>query len=93
MRLNDMAKIIKTAGEPSRLKILCELFERKNICVSDLAKLDRASPAITSHHLRAMSKVGITRPVRHGKKICYEIKPSPFTNDLKKLICKYKNNE
>ncbi len=91
MRLNDMAKMVKTVGEPNRLAILCEIFKGQDLCVTELAKRSRMSTAVTSHHLRAMCKEKILVPVRHGKRICYELAPSPIVADLKKMICKYKN--
>jgi len=90
MRLNELAKLMRTAGDESRLKILCVIFNEKNICVSEIAMNLNLSVAIVSHHLQVMSKEGLVVPVRAGKKICYELPKEPFINDLKKFICKYK---
>jgi DNA-binding transcriptional ArsR family regulator len=90
MHLNELAKLMRTAGDESRLKILCIIFNNKKVCVSDIAKELNMSVAIVSHHLQVMSKEELVFPVREGKKICYELPKSPFVNDLKKFICKYK---
>ena len=90
MRLNELAKLMRTAGDESRLKILCVVFSEKKVCVSDIAKSLSLSVAIVSHHLQVMSKEGLVAPVREGKRICYHLPNKPFVKDLKKFICKYK---
>ncbi|MEW6617118.1 MAG: metalloregulator ArsR/SmtB family transcription factor [Patescibacteria group bacterium] len=90
MHLNELAQLMRTAGDESRLRILCVLFRRKKVCVSDMAKTLHASVAITSHHLRVMSGEKLVVPVREGKKICYTLPKGVFVRDLKKFICKYK---
>lgn len=90
MHLNELAKAMRTAGEENRLKILCVIFNEKNICVSDIAKKLNLSIATVSHHLQVMSKEGLLKSVRDGKNICYELPKNSFMGDLKKFICKYK---
>lgn len=90
MRLNVLAKLMRTAGDESRLKILCTIFNNKKVCVSDIAQELDMSVAIVSHHLLVMSREGMLVPMREGKKVCYELKKGPFVSDLKKFICKYK---
>lgn len=90
MRLNVLAKLMRTAGDESRIKILCTIFNNKKVCVSDIAQELHMSVAIVSHHLLVMSREGMLVPMRKGKKVCYELKKSPFVSDLKKFICKYK---
>jgi len=90
MRLNELAKLMRTAGDESRLKILCTIFSKKKVCVSDIAKELDMSVAIVSHHLQVMSQEGLVVSLREGKRICYELPKDPFVKDLKKFICKYK---
>ena len=90
MRLNELAKLIRTAGDESRIKILCVIFSKKKVCVSDIAKDLSMSVAIVSHHLQVMSHEGLLVPVREGKRVCYELPKDPLVKDLKKFICKYK---
>jgi len=88
MHLNDIARIIKIAGDESRLRILCVIF-KKPVCVSDIAANLKMSVASASHHLRVMAGSGLLRPVRNGKNVCYELTENTAVNDLKKFICKY----
>jgi DNA-binding transcriptional ArsR family regulator len=90
MRLNELAKIMRVAGDESRLKILCVIFGKRKMCVSELAHELDMSVAIASHHLQVMSKEGLVVPVREGKRICYELPNGEFVKDLKKFVCKYK---
>jgi DNA-binding transcriptional ArsR family regulator len=90
MHLNELAKLMRTAGDESRLKILCIIFTQKRICVSDIAEELGLSVAIVSHHLQVMAKEKLVLPIREGKKICYELPKDQFVKDLKKFICKYK---
>jgi len=90
MHLNELAKLMRTAGDESRLKILCTIFNEKKVCVSDIAKDLNMSVAIVSHHLQVMSHEGLVSSLREGKKICYVLPQDPFVKDLKKFICKYK---
>jgi ArsR family transcriptional regulator len=90
MRLNELAKLMRTAGDESRLKILCVIFSKKKVCVTDIAKELGMSIAIVSHHLKVMSHEGLLLSVRDGKYIRYELPKDPFVRDMKKFICKYK---
>jgi DNA-binding transcriptional ArsR family regulator len=90
MHLNELAKLMRIAGDESRLKILCIIFRKKKVCVSDIAKELDMSIAIVSHHLQVMSRKGLVVSLREGKRICYELPKDPFVLDMKKFICKYK---
>ncbi len=90
MHLNKLAKLLRTAGDESRLKILCFIFNHKDFCVSAIAKGLGISIATASHHLIVMSGQGLVTPIRKGKMICYKLPNDNFTKDLKGFICMYK---
>jgi len=85
-----LAKKLKTVGDPSRLKILCLIFDSHKICVSDIAKKINMSVAIVSHHLRFLAREGLLERSREGRNICYVLVKNELISDLKKFICKYK---
>lgn len=89
-KLKNIVEIFKAAGDEHRIKILCEIFEGRGLCVSDIAEKFGLSVAITSHHLKAMEKGGLLSAVRLGKKVCYKLSDKSMVEDLKKIICKYK---
>lgn len=88
--MTGLAKILRTVGDETRLKILCIIFENKGVCVSDIAARLGMSVAIVSHHLRTLAAEGLLEPVREGKRTCYTVRQNTFMKDLKRLICTYK---
>ena len=90
MDLNELAKLMRTAGDESRLKILCVIFNNKKICVSNIAKELKMSVAIVSHHLQVMAGEGLLVPSQEGKCTYYKPVKKTFVSDLRKFICKYK---
>jgi len=89
-KIESLAKKIQTAGDPSRLKILCCIFNTKKACVSDIALELGMSVAVTSHHLKTLAKEGLLESERDGKKICYTLSKENVVADLRDFICKYK---
>jgi DNA-binding transcriptional ArsR family regulator len=85
----DISLILKTIGEKNRLRILCLLFKKQKICVSDIAKSLSLSVAVTSHHLKQLEKTGLLEANKSGKEVCYLLSKQPILNDIKKIICKY----
>ncbi|MFA6601858.1 MAG: metalloregulator ArsR/SmtB family transcription factor [Candidatus Paceibacterota bacterium] len=90
--LSEIARLLRVAGEPSRIEILCVIFQGQKICVSDIASELHMSVAIVSHHLQVMAEEGLLKPYREGKCAFYAFTDEGFAGDLKVLICKYKNN-
>ncbi len=88
--LEKIVDLFRAAGDEHRIKILCEIFEGRGLCVSDIAEKFGLSVATTSHHLRAMEKGGLLSAIRSGKKVCYKLSEKSLVGDLKKIICKYK---
>lgn len=85
----DISLILKTIGEKNRLRILCLLFKKQRVCVSDIAKSLSLSVAVTSHHLKQLEKTGLLEANKYGKEVCYSLSKQPILNDIKKIICKY----
>ncbi len=90
MHLNELARVMKTVGDESRLKILCLIFNNQKICVSDIAKELGMSVAIVSHHLKVMAKDKLLVPTQEGKCTYYQLPKKPFVSDLKRFICRHK---
>jgi DNA-binding transcriptional ArsR family regulator len=87
MHLNELAQIMRTAGDESRLHIICHLMRNGKSCVSDIARAQKMSMASTSHHLQVMSKDGLVESVREGKRICYRLPKTPLVRGIQKFIC------
>ncbi len=91
-KVEALAKKLLVAGDSTRLKILCIIFDDKKVCVSEIAKKLDMSVAIVSHHLQSLAKAGFLEPNREGKQICYSLLKSRFNTDLKDFICRNKLN-
>ncbi|MDX1535526.1 MAG: metalloregulator ArsR/SmtB family transcription factor [Candidatus Spechtbacterales bacterium] len=85
--LKRKARLFAIAGDETRIKILCCLFQDGDPCVSEISEFIDASVANTSHHLQIMHKEGLLKTERRGNNVCYKLVDSDFTKELKKLIC------
>jgi ArsR family transcriptional regulator, lead/cadmium/zinc/bismuth-responsive transcriptional repressor len=81
------ARLLAIAGDQTRIRILCFMFENKKACVSDIAEALAMSISSISHHLRIMRDNGLFTTERIGNMICYILAENDFTGKLKKLIC------
>src|SRR3989344_2195132 len=61
-------------GDATRFSIFTILADRKDVCVSDIAKIIGVSIPAASHHLKILETAGLDRKERMGQMICYKIK-------------------
>ncbi len=85
--LAKKAKILELAGDETRIRILCALFEHTDICVSDIAGCLKMSVAAVSHHLQMLQEFDIVSTRREGKKICYSLHKTPLIKYIRQFIC------
>ena len=70
-----LARSLRLAAHPLRLRILAELARHPGRCVCDLAAdLTVEQPAV-SHHLGVLRTAGLVHPRREGARVEYEIEP------------------
>lgn len=70
--IHDMADIFKALSDPSRLKVLNEITNKK-VCVTDIAeKLNMSQPCV-SHHLRTLKQAKIITSSKEGKEVFYTL--------------------
>lgn len=86
-QLRERVRFLALAGDETRVRILCFLFEYNEACVSDIAESIGVHINTASHHLRMMKDNGLLESERMGTSICYKLIPSSFMNNLKKAIC------
>ena len=68
-----LARSLRLAAHPLRLRILARLRRRPGRCVCDLAAdLNVEQPAV-SHHLGVLRTAGLVLPRRDGPRVEYEI--------------------
>ncbi len=73
-KLKRVARLMKTVGHPSRLKIIELLIERKTLPVREIYEAVDISQSNASQHLKSLEDVGVLTSNREGKNIYYEIK-------------------
>lgn len=67
-----MTQLFKALGDPSRVRIIFQIF-LSDACVKDIAeKLQMSEPAV-SHHLRILRMNGLVKRQRNGKEIFYQL--------------------
>lgn len=85
--LETKSRLLELAGDPTRIRILCVLFQAQEVCVSDIAKSLEMSISAISHQLQLLKDNGLVETKREGQNICYSLKENEFTKRLKKIIC------
>ncbi len=81
------ARLLTIAGDQSRIRILCFMFERKKACVTDIVDTLGMNMSSVSHHLQIMRDNGLFETERMGNMICYILVENDFTKKLQKIIC------
>ncbi|MBI4049645.1 MAG: winged helix-turn-helix transcriptional regulator [Candidatus Doudnabacteria bacterium] len=89
-RLSRKARLLELAGDPTRIRILCLMFQYRKACVSDIAQSLGMSLASVSHHLQMMRDNGLLTSERLGNNICYILAENEFARQLKRIICDVK---
>ena len=85
--LAEKARLLKLAGEPARIRVLCVLFEKPGSCVSFIAEELNMSVAAVSHHLQLMHHGGLLKTHREGKQVCYRLTEHQLIHYLRQFIC------
>jgi DNA-binding transcriptional ArsR family regulator len=68
-----MADLFDLLSDPTRLRLLLELRERDDACVSDLAGVTDATESAVSHALRLLRTAGLIAAERRGRHIYYRL--------------------
>ncbi len=85
----NASKVFSAIGDPTRYKIFRILMKRKDICVSEIAKILKISVPAASQQLRILESVGLIRRERMGQMICYEVNvKNNLVKEISKLIKK-----
>lgn len=85
--LEQKARVLNLAGDPTRIRILCFLFDQSQACVSDIAQELDMSVAAVSHHLQLLKEGELLSTERQGQNICYSVNTSQATKQLEQFIC------
>ena len=70
--LDRLSELFRLFGDPTRVRILCALFESE-MCVCDIAALLEMGQSAISHQLRLLKAGGLVRSRREGKSVFYSL--------------------
>lgn len=70
--VEDLSKIFKAIGDPTRLKIIYVL-SKSHLCVCDIANLLDMTQSAISHHLRLLRNLRLVKYKREGKLVIYSL--------------------
>lgn len=85
--IEQKARLLSIASDPTRLLIFCYLFHQKEACVSDIADSIKMSVAVISHHLQLMRDNGLCESQRDGQRVCYRLSKHSFNRYLQRYLC------
>ncbi len=68
-----MAEMFDLLSDPTRLRLLLQLRETDEACVSDLAEVTDTTESAVSHALRLLRTAGIVATERRGRRIFYRL--------------------
>ncbi len=71
--LEELAEIFKALSDPTRLKIVQLLVNKKFLCVNAITKQLVVSQSAVSQHLRILKQTGLVNNERKGYHIHYSI--------------------
>jgi len=80
-RVESMAEVFRTFGDPTRLRMIRllafnrEYCKEKKLCVADLAKMLGISQPAASQHIKVLKSIGILESERKGFRVYYHIDP------------------
>lgn len=70
--MQELADFYKVFGDPTRIKILCALFQSES-CVCCLAEAVGMSQSAVSHQLRVLKQMKLVKNKREGKTVYYSL--------------------
>lgn len=69
----QIADFFKVFGDPTRIKILYTLLDKKELTVSELAEHVDISPSAISHQLRILRQNYLVKYIRDGRNVYYSL--------------------
>jgi len=71
----DQRAIFKILGDTNRYRIFEMLGKRKQISVSDIAKVLKISIPLASQHLKILEQAKMLKKEKQGQKVYYSLSP------------------
>ena len=74
--LKQITKVIKAVADESRVRILCLLKNKKDLCVCELTEIIGLAQPTISSHLKLLENAGLTESYKDGLWVNYNISSS-----------------
>jgi len=90
-QLKQTAKIIKALADESRLRILCLLENKRDLCVCEITEIIGLAQPTISSHLKKLENADLVESYKDGLWVNYNIVRSPDSFSSEFLETLYKN--
>lgn len=84
-KLENIVKFLKALSGSVRLKIVCLLYSKKDLCVCEIKEIIGLSQPTISSHLKVLDNAGIVISRKDGRWVNYNINPG-LDEELKEII-------
>lgn len=71
--IDEMARIFKLIGDPTRMRIISLLAHQEELCVNCIAEGLGMTQSAISHQLRLLREAGLVKFVKEGKEVFYSL--------------------
>lgn len=88
--LKNIEKIIKALADKNRLRIVCLLIKKQDLCVCEITDIIGLSQPTISSHLRLLENAGLIESNKDGLWVNYNIncQATLFDRKLIEMVCK-----
>jgi ArsR family transcriptional regulator, arsenate/arsenite/antimonite-responsive transcriptional repressor len=76
-KLKQTTRIIKAIADENRIRIICLLKFKKDLCVCEITELIGLAQPTISSHLKLLENAGLIEPYKAGLWVNYNIAGSP----------------
>ncbi len=85
--LQDYARLFGALANVSRLKILCLLAQKGELCVCELENAVKNQQSLTSYHLAVLEKYNLVVRREEGKRTHYSLNQEQLSDFLSSACC------
>jgi ArsR family transcriptional regulator, arsenate/arsenite/antimonite-responsive transcriptional repressor len=84
-KLKKITKVLKALSDDGRLRIICLLNKKKDLCVCEIKELIGLSQSTISSHLKKLENSGLISYSKDGKWINYNLDPN-IDDDARRIV-------
>ena len=87
-KIKQITKILKALSDESRIRIICLLKNKKDVCVCEITEIIGLAQPTISSHLRLLESAGLIESSKSGQWVNYNINDSldPFSMEYVNLL-------